>query len=40
MEEYLIFSDESGSWASQNGKKSPSVYLRSWVKIKKQDCEQ
>lgn len=40
MKEYLIFSDESGSWASRNGKRSPPVYLRSWVKIKKQDCEQ
>jgi len=39
MEEYLIFSDESGSWASQNGKKNPPIYVRSWVKIRKQECE-
>lgn len=39
MEEYLIFSDESGSWSSQNGKKNSPLYVRSWVKIKKGECE-
>ena len=40
MEEYFIFSDESGSWGSQNGKKNPPFYVRSWVKIKKRECDQ
>ena len=40
MEEYLIFSDESGSWSRHNRKKEPPIYVRAWVKIKKEDCEQ